>query len=355
MEEVIALLENLWIDKNKDRELYYRVKRKLPEISRFFYEKVGWELVVTEHMIKLDKLPAIPEKYMGIEKFQDKLDYCILCGLLIYLEEREDERQFDLQKLVEELPHILRKDIELDWGQHIQRKSLVRVLQYAQDIGLIKKYEGRVEDFTNDEKADVLYEKTDLAQYFAIISDGFQNNSEEEMGNARVNRVYRKLLTTPAVYWEENTDSDSIYLRNQRGSIGETLKKFTGGVLDIKRNSAFLLFERGLGEMYPKKNMVGEIALMIAGKVRELVEKGELKVLENGDFIFIERKRFFEILRELKDNYGINWSKEYRDMGLEKIFEQLINFMSEWQLLREEGERVKIYPALAKYVGYYRR
>lgn len=355
MEEVVELLENLWIDKNKDRELYYRIKKRLPEISKFFYEKVGWEIVVTEQMIKLEKVPAISEKYMGIEKFQDKLDYCILCGLLIYLEDREDERQFDLQKLVEELPHILREDVEIDWSQHIQRKSLVRVLQYAQDTGLIKKYDGRVEDFTNDERADVLYEKTDLAQYFAIISDGFQNNLEDELGKGRVNRVYRKLLTTPAIYWEENIDSDSIYLRNQRESIEETLKKFTGGVLDIKRNSAFLLFEKDLGEMYPKKNMLGEITLMMAGKVRELVEEGELKVLENGDFIFVERKRFFEILKELKDSYGINWSKEYRDMSLEKTFEQLLSFMSEWQLLKEEEERIKIYPALAKYVGYYRR
>ena len=64
MEEIIALLENLWIDKEKDRELYYRVKKKLPEISRFFYEKVGWNIIVTEQLIKLEKLPATPEKYM---------------------------------------------------------------------------------------------------------------------------------------------------------------------------------------------------------------------------------------------------------------------------------------------------
>ena len=64
---------------------------------------------------------------------------------MIYLEDREDERQFDLQKLVEELPHILREDIELDWSQHIQRKSLVlRVLLYAQEIGLIKSMTGKV-------------------------------------------------------------------------------------------------------------------------------------------------------------------------------------------------------------------
>ena len=253
MEEIIALLENLWIDKEKDRELYYRVKKKLPEISRFFYEKVGWNIIVTEQLIKLEKLPATPEKYMGIERFQEKLDYCILCALMIYLEDREDERQFDLQKLVEELPHILREDIELDWSQHIQRKSLVRVLLYAQEIGLIKKYDGKVEAFTTDERADVLYEKTELAQYFTIVEKGFEETLEDDQGRGRTNRVYRKLLTTPAIYWEENIDRDSIYIRQEREAIKSTLKKFTGGVLEVKRNSAFLLFEKELGEMYSKK------------------------------------------------------------------------------------------------------
>lgn len=280
MEEIIALLENLWIDKEKDRELYYRVKKKLPEISRFFYEKVGWNIIVTEQLIKLEKLPATPEKYMGIERFQEKLDYCILCALMIYLEDREDERQFDLQKLVEELPHILREDIELDWSQHIQRKSLVRVLLYAQEIGLIKKYDGKVEAFTTDERADVLYEKTELAQYFTIVEKGFEETLEDDQGRGRTNRVYRKLLTTPAIYWEENIDRDSIYIRQEREAIKSTLKKFTGGVLEVKRNSAFLLFEKELGEMYPKKKYVRRDSTYCIWKNKRVV-RGR-KVESNG-------------------------------------------------------------------------
>lgn len=274
---------------------------------------------------------------------------------MIYLEDREDERQFDLQKLVEELPHILREDIELDWSQHIQRKSLVRVLLYAQEIGLIKKYDGKVEAFTTDERADVLYEKTELAQYFTIVEKGFEETLEDDQGRGRTNRVYRKLLTTPAIYWEENIDRDSIYIRQEREAIKSTLKKFTGGVLEVKRNSAFLLFEKELGEMYPKKNMLGEIALIVSGKIRELLEVEKLKVMDSGDFILIERGEFFQILREIKESSGINWSKEYRDMSLEKTFEQLLEFMREWQLLEIIEDKIKLYPAIGKYTGYYRR
>ena len=71
--------------------------------------------------------------------------------------------------------------------------------------------------------------------------------------------------------------------------------------------------------------MLGEIALIVSGKIRELLEAEKLKVMDSGDFILIERGEFFQILREIKgSSSGINWSKEYRDMSLEKTFEQLL-------------------------------
>ena len=40
MEEIIALLENLWIDKEKDRELYYRVRKNYQRFQDFFMRKL---------------------------------------------------------------------------------------------------------------------------------------------------------------------------------------------------------------------------------------------------------------------------------------------------------------------------
>lgn len=77
--------------------------------------------------------------------------------------------------------------------------------------------------------------------------------------------------------------------------------------------------------------------------------------MDSGDFILIERGEFFQILREIKESSGINWSKEYRDMSLEKTFEQLLEFMREWQLLEIIEDKIKLYPAIGKYTGYYRR
>ena len=77
--------------------------------------------------------------------------------------------------------------------------------------------------------------------------------------------------------------------------------------------------------------------------------------MDSGDLILIERGEFFQILREIKESSGINWSKEYRDMSLEKTFEQLLEFMREWQLLEIIEDKIKLYPTIGKYTGYYRR
>ena len=70
-----------------------------------------------------------------------------------------------------------------------------------------------------------------------------------------INRIYRNLLTTPAVYWEESKDADSIYIRNQRPALESNLKKCLLGNLHIHKNSAFLGFddEGLLGEIHPKR------------------------------------------------------------------------------------------------------
>ena len=107
MKEIRLLLENFWIDKNKNREDYFLARKKENELRKFFAEKPGWKIISNEKIIKVEKIPAKAESFMGIERFQEKLDYCILCGLLIFLEEKEDGEQFLLHEIIDlSLIHI---------------------------------------------------------------------------------------------------------------------------------------------------------------------------------------------------------------------------------------------------------
>ena len=55
---------------------------------------------------------------------------------------------------------------------------------------------------------------------------------ETDRGHFRVNRVYRQLAVCPAMYWKDNEDADSLYLKNQRQWVEKYLEENLGGRLD---------------------------------------------------------------------------------------------------------------------------
>ena len=61
MEAVKALIENGWIDKKRDKELYMRVRRELPNCQKFFREQLGWTIINNEQILKVEKIPAHAE------------------------------------------------------------------------------------------------------------------------------------------------------------------------------------------------------------------------------------------------------------------------------------------------------
>ena len=143
MSEVRTLFENFWICKDTDKETYYKVKRDIPQFQRFVREQLGWKLVHTENLLKLEKRPAHAEAFMGIGEFTDIRDYCILCVALMYLEDMPEQEQFLLSELIDYVETQLKGYMSIDWTSFSQRKSLVRVLQYMEKLQMLRVYEGR--------------------------------------------------------------------------------------------------------------------------------------------------------------------------------------------------------------------
>ena len=137
MNEVRTLLEQFWIARETDKETYFRVKREVPRFRKFIQEQLGWRLIQNEKLLKLEKIPAHAESFMGITEFQELRDYCILCVVLIFLEDKEEQEQFLLSELVDFISLHLKRSMEVDWNSFSQRKSLVRALQFAEGKGMI--------------------------------------------------------------------------------------------------------------------------------------------------------------------------------------------------------------------------
>lgn len=368
MNEVRTLFENFWICKDSDKETYYRVKRDIPNFQKFIREQLGWKLVHTESLLKLEKIPAHAEAFMGIEEFTDLKDYCILCVLLMYLEDKAEGEQFLLSELIDYVETQLKAYMEVDWTSFTQRKSLVRVLQFMEKLQMLRVYEGKSEGFSVQAGQEVLYENTGYSQYFATsfpvdISgytswEDFEKSDfeefEESRGTARINRVYRQLAVCPALYWDKNDDADALYLKNQRQWVAKYLAENMGGHLDIYKNAAFLCLEADdcYDVVHPRDAMLPEVVLLVCAEIQKGMEAGKIKKTEN-ECIVMGNAMFTDLLRFCREKWRQGWSKEYREMDEKKFIDTVYLYMSHWMLLKKEGTNVILLPATGRQTGYY--
>lgn len=368
MNEFRTLLEHFWICKDADKECYYKVKRDIPNFQRFVREQLGWKLVHTENLLKLEKRPAHAEAFMGIGEFTEISDYCILCVVLMYLEDKEEQEQFLLSELIDYVEVQLKAYMSIDWTSFSQRKSLVRVLQYAEKLQMLRVYEGRSEAFGSELGQEVLYENTGYSKYFATsfptdISafkswEDFEKTDFEELqenrGTLRINRVYRQLAVCPSMYWESNEDQDSLYLKNQRQWVAKYIREHMGGNLDLYKNMACMSLESEdcYGVVHPRDAMLPEIVLLLCGRIQKEVSEGSLEKQEN-ECIYLTREDILEMILSCRREWSGGWSKEYREMDETLLAERVLDYMKNWLMLREQDGKMILYPSVGRTVGLY--
>lgn len=102
-EAMTALFENFWIVREEEPELYQKIREREKVLKRYLQEKFGYRLIIHRYFAKLEKIPAEPESWMGIQDFQDILDYALFCCLLAYLESKAVDEKFLLSDLCEEI------------------------------------------------------------------------------------------------------------------------------------------------------------------------------------------------------------------------------------------------------------
>lgn len=368
MNEARTLFENFWICKDCDKETYYKVKRDIPNFQKFIREQLGWKLIHTENLLKLEKKPAHAQNFMGIGDFTDIRDYCILCVVLMYLEDKEEQEQFLLTELIDYVETQLKTYMEIDWTSFTQRKSLVRVLQYMERLQMLRVYEGSSEAFGREEGQEVLYENTGYSKYFATsfatdISSyeswkDFEKIDFEELnkdrGTMRINRVYRQLAVCPAYYWEGNEDTDALYLKNQRQWVSKYLNDNLGGNLDIYKNAAFLTLDADdcYGTVHPRDAMLPEAVLLLGVKIQNALHDGKLSKKEN-ECISLSRSQFTEMVFDCRNQWNDAWSKEFREMDEDKLLDTILEYMEQWMMLTCAGDDITILPAVGRMTGCY--
>ncbi len=371
MKELEQLLESYWIIKDDDKELYYSIKDSISGYRSFITEKLGYQVLVNPYLIKLEKVPGKAESWMGIRDFSNKLEYIFFCLLLMFLEDRDRGEQFVLSEITEFIQGSCPGDEKVDWTLYRHRRYLIKVLRVAQELGLININDGDEQSFAAAHDAEILYENSGISRYFVRSFTGnimnyssykdIENEEwldiEKDKGIIRRNRVYRRLIMSPAVYREgDDEDGDYLYIKNYRNMLQSDIEKYLGCSLHVHKNGAFMVLgsDKNYKSTFPETKAISEIVLQTNAAIVEAINKG-LLIRQENDVVTLSLAQFESILREVRNANIRGWSKEYREMSPEGVQEEIIKYMEDFLMLAltEDGEEVNIMPLAGKVIGSY--
>src|SRR5690606_22033769 len=232
------LFEQFWVIREEEPEAYRLIRDRELKLKRYLQDKFGLDLIVHQHFAKLEKIPVDPQSWMGIQAFQEPMDYAIFCCALAYTEQKVVDEQFLLSDLAERIQELYNHEIPLDWTLYQHRRSLVRALKQMLELRLIKTVDGNLDLFQSSEEEEVLYEVTVYSRYYmrSYPDDLFKFKTIKELQeqewmrhqeDQRRKRVYRKLIMTPFVYRKSEDDPDFAYIRNFRNRLREDFEEHT--------------------------------------------------------------------------------------------------------------------------------
>ncbi|MEN3003935.1 TIGR02678 family protein [Dehalobacterium formicoaceticum] len=369
--EVAAdLLEQFWVLREREPEKYQMIREREQVLRTYFLDKLGFRLIVHRSFAKLGKIPVKAEAWMGIQDFIHPRDYGIFCCLLAFLEGKSVDEQFLLSHLCEDLLGLYPGGEGLDWTHYEHRKSLVRVLQTAVDIGILKVVDGDIADFGYREESEVLYEVPLVARYFmrSYPKDLFQfrtkeeilaaewQGEEEDVGINRRHRVYRILFLSPVLYSKNADDPDFLYLRNYRNRIREDIESHSGFQFELYKNAALLTLpeRRARFTLFPDNKAISDIALQFAQIVREQQQTMELPRQTDGS-LQVTQVDFAKWVQICQERFGAGWSKQYREGDIPQIARDLLAHLIDWQMASRAGDTgtIILFPLLVRTVGKY--
>lgn len=367
MNTLEVLLNRRWILKSQDKELYYQLKDELGEIKDFLVEKLGYQVLVNPYLIKVEKIPAKPERWMGIQEFKEKNDYIFFCYVLMFLEDKEVEEQFVLSALTEYIQSQC-KEVQVDWTNYQNRRCLIRIMKYCVQCGILAVDDGTEEAFAKDYTSEVLYENTGASRYYTknFTQDISKCQRPEELqkeewidvntdrGIVRRQRVYRRLLMSLGFSKTEETEEDFVYARTYRNVIQTDFSKYLDCELQIHKTSAFLIMgeDSRLGRCLPEEHTLSDITLLCFQLFRMEIESGNMEVPVDEQ-IQISLQQYEQIIERCKERFGAGFVKSYRELTTMEFIKEVRAYMEELELIIVKHGMVYLNPVVGKLIGTY--
>ncbi|HBY21453.1 MAG TPA: TIGR02678 family protein [Clostridiales bacterium] len=370
MNEMEILLENRWVVRAKDTDLYYKVKNKVDDYKDFIKEKLGYSLIINPRFIKLEKKPGAAECFMGIGDFDSIMEYVFFTIMIMFLEDKGAEEQFILSQLTDYVQSKYEGSEKIDWTIYTHRRRLIKTLRYCSEQYLIRVTDGDDTEFINSDAGEVLYENTGLSKYFVnrfsenILGynswEDFEKGSHEDMnidkGIFLRNRVYRKVFMSPVVYNKGTDDIDYLYIKQHKSVLENDIQKFLDSDFHVHKNGAMILLNENkrYKEVFSSEKNISDIVLQINYEIRERIKNKQFTPKEN-DVITVSTLQFETLIEDVRNKNNTGWGKSYREMRIGQIIDEVKVYMYYFSFIniKEDEKEIEILPLSYKIVGRY--
>lgn len=367
--EMKALLYNFWITKDKNKDLYYQIKKKQNKIKDFISKNLGSNLIVHDRFIKLEKIPTIIKTNAKLEGFTSVLEYVILTIMLLFLEDKTRGDYFILSDLIEyvkntsitlELNHIP------DWNKVQDRRCLSNVISLLEELQIIKIKDAGKVSFIDSVDAEVLYESLGTSNYMMRMFDNDINELEtpedfiknefisqdEEKGDIRRYKVFRNILYTPAVSSNDITTNELDYIKKNRNYIKTEIDKNLNMEVEVTHNLAILYDEDSNTEKdnFPNNKKLTEIVLMVNEKILKEIKDNKI-ALNNLEIATIKEDYFENIVKEIKRTKAPYIGKTLLRETDKRFYEMILEYMEKYNFIEKNDDEIIIYPTVSRLVG----
>lgn len=370
---VEILLNRPWVTKQDDPALYQQIKDHYEELKEWFYERLGFPLVITRFFAKVEKTPGAYKSWMGIDGFLTTKDYGLFTYGLWYLEGKGESEQFLLTQMVEEIrEHLLTMDVEMDWTLYEHRLAMARALKKLKELNVLIAVDGDEADWArNGSDSNVLYECSAMARYVlhrfpkeVMAYENIDELAESETAQTpdaatrqRRQRVYRRLVQEPIVYDWEWSEDERNYLLTQRRSIIEHMDEMLH--LEGRRYREGLAFfypeVTSQSQLFPTLGAISDLALLMAGEIRRRAHQEPSPYdWDEWGRIHASVTELEAVMMSLREKYKAYWSKEFRNLSLNELVKRIVTHLEEWNLGQQtEGDEIVLFPALGRWNGAY--
>lgn len=364
------LLHNFWISRARNPEVFYAIHERQDLLRAFFYEKFKYDFVLQPEVVKVEKVPATPKPWMGIEEFAKKEDYVFFSLVMAFLEKLLFE-QFVLSDLTKYISTHYPTGEHIEWtlgrGYH-NRLSLIRVLKYIEMMGMIESVEYKIDDFKVREDYEVLYNKTPLHRYYmrnhtmdlakastlvGVFSLAWEE--AEEKGVGQKERLYRNLLLLPCLHDHNLSDIDIEYMRDHHDYMAHEFENYLGCSFELYKSTAFLLreFSNTESDIFPNRRKETIVITQLASLLRDYIRYGALYPDAKGR-LFVTKIQLEAWIEEIKTLHSHEWPIAYLSESITSLTNEVIQHLTELNFIEFDFNRNEFifYDVIGRICGY---